>query len=44
MLQEQCPWFPKKRDLDTWVKLGKQLKTYYIVPESEKVPVDAFAC
>ena len=39
MLQEQCPWFPKKRDLDTWVKLGKQLKTYYTLHG----PVNAFA-
>ena len=25
------------------MKLGKQLKTYYTLHESEKVPVDAFA-
>ena len=30
-VQEQCPWFPEKGtvNLDTWVKVGKQLKTYY---------------
>ena len=30
-VQEQCPWFPEKGtvNLDTWVKLAKQLKTYY---------------
>ena len=40
-VQEQCPWFPEKGtvNLDTWVKLGKQLKTYYTLHG----PVDAFA-
>ena len=31
-VQEQCPWFPEKGivNLDTWVKVKKQLKTYPI--------------
>ena len=39
-VQEQCPWFPEKGtvNLDTWVKLGKQLKTYTL-----HGPVNAFA-
>ena len=45
IVQKQCPWFPEEGtvDLDTWEKVGKQLKTYYTLHGPEKVPVDAFA-
>ena len=44
-VQEQCPWFPEEGTvtLDTWKRVGKQLKTYYTEHSSEKVPVDAFS-
>ena len=31
-VQEQCPWFPEEGtvNLDTWVKVKKQLNTYPI--------------
>ena len=40
-VQEQCPWFPEKGtvNLDPWVNLGKQLKTYYTLHG----PLNAFA-
>ena len=40
-VQEQCPWFPEKGtvNLDPWVNLGKQLKTYYTFHG----PANAFA-
>ena len=45
IVQKQCPWFPEEGTvyLDTWEKVGKQLKTYYTLHGPEKVPVDAFA-
>ena len=32
-VQEQCPWFPEEGtvNLDTWEKVGKQLKTSPLV-------------
>ena len=40
-VQEQCPWFPEEGtvNLDTWERVGKQLKTYYTLHG----PVNAFA-
>ena len=44
-VQEQCPWFPEEGtvNLDTWERVGKQLKTYHVEHGSEKVPTDAFS-
>ena len=44
-VQEQCPWFPKEDivNLDTWEKVGKQLKAYYTLHGPEKVPTDTFS-
>ena len=44
-VQEQCPWFPEEGsvNLDTWEKVGKQLKTYYILHGPEEVPTDTFS-
>ena len=44
-VQEQCPWFPEEGsvNLDTWEKVGKQLKTYYTLHGPEKVPTDTFS-
>ena len=44
-VQEQCPWFPGEGsvNLDTWEKVGKQLKTYYTLHGPEKVPTDTFS-
>lgn len=44
-VQEQCPWFPEEGtvNLDTWEKVGKQLKTYYTQHGPEKVPTDTFS-
>ena len=44
-VQEQCPWFPEEGtvNLDTWERVGKQLKTYHAEHGSEKVFTDAFA-
>ena len=41
-VQEQCPWFPEEGtvNLDTWEKVGKQLKTYYTLNGPEKDPTD----
>ena len=44
-VQEQCPWFPEEGtvNVDTWEKVGQQLKTYYTLHGPEKVPVDTFS-
>ena len=44
-VQEHCPWFPEEGmvNLDTWERVGKQLKTYHAEHGSEKVPNDAFS-
>ena len=44
-VQEQCPWFPEEGtvNLDTWEKVGKQLKTYYTQHGLERVPTDTFS-
>ena len=44
-VQEQCPWFPEEGsvNLDTWEKVGKQLKTYYTLHGLEKVPTDTLS-
>ena len=44
-VQEQCPWFPEEGtvNLDTWERVGKQLKTYLAEYGSEKLPTVAFS-
>ena len=44
-VQEHRPWFPEEGtvNLDTWERVGKQLKTYHAEHGSEKVPNDAFS-
>ena len=41
-VQEQCPWFPEEDtvNLDTWEKVGKQLKTYYTSYVKGQYPVN----
>ena len=43
-VQEQCPWFPEEStiNLDTWEKVGKQLKIYYTQDGPEKVTTCLF--
>ena len=44
-VQEQCPWFLEEGtvNLDTWERVGKQLKTYLAEYGSEKLPTVAFS-
>ena len=44
-VQEQCPWFLEEGtvNLETWTKVGDQLRLFYTLHGPEKVPVDAFA-
>ena len=44
-VQEQCPWFPEEGivNLNTWEKVGKQIKTCYSQHGPEKVPTDVFS-
>lgn len=44
-IHECCPWFPEEGtlNLETWKKLGKEMKVYYDHHGPEKIPVDAFA-
>ena len=43
-VQEQCPWFLEGStvNLKTWEKVEKQLKAYYTLHGTEKVPTDTF--
>ena len=43
-VQEQCPWFAEEGtvNLDTWEKVGKQLKIYYTQDGPEKVTTCLF--
>lgn len=44
-VQECSPWFPEEGtlNLETWKKLGKEMKLYYTLYGPERVPVDAFS-
>ena len=44
-VQEQCPWFPEEGtvNLNTWEKVGKQLRDYYTLHGPERVPTDTFS-
>ena len=44
-VQEQCPWFLEGStvNLKTWEKVEKQLKAYYTLHGTEKVPTDTFS-
>ena len=44
-VQEQCPWFPEEGtvNLNTWEKMGKQLRDYYTLHGPERVPTDIFS-
>ena len=44
-VQEQCPWFTEEGtvNLDTWEKVGKQLRDYYTLNGPEKVPTNTFS-
>lgn len=44
-VQKCCPWFPEEGsvNLQTWNKVGNQLREYYTQNGPEKVPVNAFA-
>ena len=43
-VQEQCPWFPEEGtvNLETWEKVRKQLKTYYILHVRKGCPLIPF--
>ena len=45
LVQECAPWFPEEGsvNLETWQKLGRDMKTYYTLHGPEKVPIDAFS-
>lgn len=42
-IQECCPWFPEEGtvNLETWSKVGEQLRTYYDLHGPEKIPKEA---
>ena len=44
-VQKQCPWFPEEGtgNLDTWEKVGKQLKSYYTLQGPENFPTDIYS-
>lgn len=44
-VQQCCPWFPEEGtvDVQTWEKVGKQLKDYYAANGPTKVPADTFS-
>ena len=44
-VQEQCPWSPQEGtvNLDTWEKVGKQLKAYCAQRGPEKIPTNTFS-
>ena len=44
-VQEQCPWFPEEGtvNLNTWEKVGKQLRDYYTLHGLERVPTKTFS-
>ncbi|XP_077015564.1 endogenous retrovirus group K member 5 Gag polyprotein-like [Tamandua tetradactyla] len=44
-VQNVSPWFPEEGtvNLDTWQKVGKQMKEYYTKNGPDGVPIDAFA-
>ncbi|XP_061862620.1 endogenous retrovirus group K member 5 Gag polyprotein-like [Colius striatus] len=39
-----CPWFPNKGtiNLETWNKVGENIKSYYAANGPDKIPIDAF--
>ena len=45
LVQEICPWFPEGGtvNIQTWEKIGQQLKTFYSLHGPSKVPVDTFS-
>ena len=44
-VREQCPWFPEEGtvNLDSWEKVRKELKAYYTLHGSEKIPNENFS-
>ena len=44
-VQEICPWLPEGGtvNIQTWEKIGQQLKTFYSLHGPSKVPVDTFS-
>ena len=45
-VEEQCPWFLEEDtvNLETWEKVGKQLKAYYTLHSPRKCQLTPFHC
>nr|ARA67907.1 gag protein [Jaagsiekte sheep retrovirus]ARA67910.1 gag protein [Jaagsiekte sheep retrovirus] len=44
-IEEVCPWFPREGtvNLETWKKVGEQIRTHYTLHGPEKVPVETLS-
>nr|QTE34357.1 gag protein [Enzootic nasal tumour virus of goats]QTE34359.1 gag protein [Enzootic nasal tumour virus of goats] len=44
-IEEVCPWFPREGtvNLETWKKVGEQIRTHYTLHGPERVPVETFS-
>ena len=44
-IEEVCPWFPEEGtvNIETWLKVGDQLKTFYDCHGPERVPLVTFS-
>ncbi|XP_052516180.1 endogenous retrovirus group K member 113 Gag polyprotein-like, partial [Budorcas taxicolor] len=44
-IEEVCPWFPREGtvSLETWKKVGEQIRTHYTLHGPEKVPVETLS-
>ena len=44
-IEEVCPWFPREGtvNLETWKKVGEQIRAHYTLHGPEKVPVETLS-
>ena len=44
-IEEVCPWFPREGtvNLETWKKVGEQIRTHYTLHVPEKIPVETLS-
>ncbi|XP_040091673.1 endogenous retrovirus group K member 7 Gag polyprotein-like [Oryx dammah] len=44
-IEEVCPWFPREGtvNLETWKKVGEQIKTHYTLHGPDKVPIETLS-
>ncbi|XP_069448820.2 endogenous retrovirus group K member 8 Gag polyprotein-like [Ovis canadensis] len=44
-IEEVCPWFPREGtvNLETWKKVGEQIRTHYTLHGPEKIPVETLS-